>query len=185
MYDVLNIGFGSDCIERIEIIDKAVVYTEWHNTSELDLMLSLGLKDKNQQIIFNKDIIKYNFPDYENCSVGDYLMITHYGIVDLKINPYDNGFYVTNVIPGNYPDEPFYDQMGQNFVWDELEIIGNVYDTVLFNCSHCNSIDFINPPDMVSTCSVCSEQNLTYIDLSKHKKGLIHERTIRRFTRES
>jgi len=149
---------------------------KWYHSicrPEIDLMVSLGAKDKNQQIIFNKDIIRHDFTDYENCSVApgdDYPVMTNYGMVDLKVNPFDNGFYINNLIPGDYPDAPFYDQMGQNFVWNEIEIIGNIYETVLFKCSHCDKTEFMNPPDMISYCSVCGEQNLISIDLSKHKE---------------
>ncbi|KKL86789.1 hypothetical protein LCGC14_1941190 [marine sediment metagenome] len=140
---------------------------------DIDLMLSFGAKDKNQQIIFNKDIIKHDFPDYENCSVvpcDEYPIVTHYGIVNLRANHYDNGFYITNLIHDDYPNAPFYDEMGQNFVWNELEKIGNVYETVLLKCSHCDNIDFINCPDIVGPCSVCGEQNLINIDLLKYKE---------------
>ncbi len=141
--------------------------------AEIDLMVSLGVKDKNQQILFNKDIVKCDFTDYAEISVSssdDYSTITHYGVVNLKVNLYDNGFYITNLVHGDYPNAPFYDEMGQNFVWNELEKIGNVYETVLLKCSHCDNIDFINCPDIVGPCSVCGEQNLINIDLLKYKE---------------
>lgn len=137
---------------------------------DIDLIISLGAKDKNQQILFNKDIVRYDFLNYEEYQLGeDHPYITHYGIVTLEVNSFENGFLITNIAPGKYPDNPFYDSMGMYFSWDELEKIGNVYETDFYKCGHCDNIEFANQPDIIGNCSVCGKLNLTHIDLLKHK----------------
>lgn len=77
--------------------------------------MCLDVTDKRGKRIFEGDIVKH-----EDYYTGD----VKYGIVKWDMDVL--AFIVED--PYNKEDDFWYDEMGQNFIWEDLEIIGNIYD---------------------------------------------------------
>ncbi len=105
--DEVMVGNGD-----IWIIDEDSVAGEWIVNNDLHLMQSTGLKDKNGQEIFERDIVQF-----EDCYTETDFLYVNTGIVEWS----QGSFTITNrysVEMGDLLDGEFLD----------VTIIGNVYE---------------------------------------------------------
>lgn len=97
---------------------QAVFYSKDLETSchfdlnKIHLLQYTGLKDKNGKDIYEGNVVK-RYCDIEKK--------TYRGVVKYE----DAGFIIETIGKHEYA---FYDYMGSKFSWDELEIIGNIYE---------------------------------------------------------
>lgn len=112
-------------VDRIYIDTKGVrLYDDfgeyWRDFSDVELMQSTGLKDKNGKEIFEGDIIRTSA---YGCIVGfgEYTYFEDENTPTTEI-----GFYLSflNVTPATYA--PF-----DKYYWDNCEVIGNIYENEL------------------------------------------------------
>lgn len=112
-------------VDRIYIDTKGVrLYDDfgeyWRDFSDVELMQSTGLFDKNGKEIFDGDIIRTSA---YGCIVGfgEYTYFEDENTPTTEI-----GFYLSflNVTPATYA--PF-----DKYYWDNCEVIGNIYENEL------------------------------------------------------
>lgn len=98
----------------------------FHEVSD-SMLQSTGLADKNGTEIFEGDIVRFDrvnyFSDHEEpaWAVG---VVKWQGSSDYM---YARPCFEVEYVRGTH-DRMFYDEMGSNFMWDELEVLGNVYE---------------------------------------------------------
>ena len=84
-----------------------------------------GLIDKTKTEIYEGDIVSWH--EILHCTRefdGTQDLGTSIGVVEFRITKWSSGFNIKQI----KGDNPFYDEMGTNFRFDELEIIGNIYE---------------------------------------------------------
>lgn len=92
----------------------------WWKDSEALVMEYTGAKDKNGTDIYKDDIIRK-----EECAPDD-PAFGHYGSIGVvKYDPEVMGFVIDAIDTG---DDGFYDYMGMNFSFNEIAVIGNIYE---------------------------------------------------------
>lgn len=112
MYDVFWINFSNPMVVACSV-EKYSRYLDC--PEECELMQYTGLKDKNGKEIYDGDIVKYSYKS-NLCSDGD---IESY----FKIGFYNGSFLQSNL--ANIDNAEQYDLW---YDWDELEVIGNIYE---------------------------------------------------------
>ena len=87
---------------------------------DIILMQYVGMKDMNGKEIYEGDIIRKEMCDYDDPAYG------HYGGIGVvEEDAYDMGWQIRSIDTG---DCSFYDNMGINFSFDEIEVIGNIHE---------------------------------------------------------
>jgi len=102
---------------------------EWQEANECKIMLYIGKKDRNGKEIFEGDIVQWRALS-DGAVRNDYIK----GIVEYK----GDTFQVTQISEGKCKidhndyesDVHFYDYDGPNFSWENLEVIGNIYENL-------------------------------------------------------
>lgn len=90
-----------------------------YDCSERMRMQCVGATDMNGTDIYEGDIIRK-----EECSPDD-MAYGYYGSIGVvKYSVYNMGFMIDTLRTG---DRGFYDEMGVNFSFGEIEVIGNIY----------------------------------------------------------
>jgi uncharacterized phage protein (TIGR01671 family) len=102
--------------------DNMFAFWEYIKDKVLDLKtlgLSINQNDKNKNEIFEGDIVKW---------IGrrPFSNVTSIGVVEYKVSDWSSEFYIRDITPEER--SRFYDEMGANFRFNELEIIGNIYE---------------------------------------------------------
>jgi len=87
---------------------------------DIILMQYVGMKDMNGKEIYEGDIIRKEMCDYDDPAYG------HYGAIGV-VKYYEEvmGFIIDAIDEG---ETAFYDNMGTNFSWYEIEVIGNIHE---------------------------------------------------------
>lgn len=109
---------------------------------EVDLMECLGVKDKKGKEIWEGDIVKWTYPDIADNYYKDK---TKFGSIFGTIywNNENCSFYIKQINVDSYKFNKddliemdwsleFYSYDGQEFEWNELEIVGNIYENKEF-----------------------------------------------------
>ncbi len=96
------------------------------------LLQFIGCHDKNKKEIYEGDIVRLVYPDFDMDICDKQATIT--GVVMYS----NDKFYVKQLIDDTYTygcgsedNLEFYDYMDSLFTWSELEIIGNMYENSL------------------------------------------------------
>lgn len=118
--DVLKIDFKSNTllldIDSDEMIPKSDYW--WYETTlnfeDVELMQSTGLKDKNGKLIFEGDIVNYEFCDFRP-NVASYETGGKYITGYKKAVLWENGKFICND----------YDLL---HICEDIEVIGNIYE---------------------------------------------------------
>lgn len=139
MFDVAEIRFGSDNNATIVCFSQAKtgggkfdIPTQRvsHLLSKGILMQSTGLKDKNGKLIYEGDIIEWSGDGYIKDIIPS-IAVVEWGEDGWELKPITEGSYLCHdqeLGDEERFDLEFYSYDGSEFVWGELEIIGNIYE---------------------------------------------------------
>lgn len=114
MFNVKSMSYINGIVQRIEVQDddRILIFDEWlNNIDNTVLMQSTGLKDKNGKLIYEGDIVKFNFDTDEIKAVVSWDNKELIGFY-LNTTDYFKDKYVTD-----------YD-----FYKNDYEVIGNIYE---------------------------------------------------------
>ena len=117
-------------IYEIGILSKSILINNWHwDWSNFEVMQFIGEKDKKHKDIYEKDIIrrrdriwtvsddvKYSDLDINKRPKGEALAVVEFG----------NASFWARRIKGK--EWSFYCPDGSTFNWNEIEVIGNIYE---------------------------------------------------------
>lgn len=114
MFNVKSMSYINGIVQRIEVQDddRILIFDEWlNNIDNTVLMQSTGLKDKNGKLIYEGDIVEFNFDTDEIKAVVSWDNKELIGFY-LNTTDYFKDKYVTD-----------YD-----FYKNDYEVIGNIYE---------------------------------------------------------
>lgn len=103
---------------RLDMIDAG-----WRNPIKtFELMQYTGVRDKNEKEIYEGDIVRWHEVLHTSRGIHDYGV--SFGVVEFRTTNWSSEFEIKHVKGENR----FYDEMGPRFSFDDVEVIGNIYE---------------------------------------------------------
>ena len=142
IFDVTLINF-QDKLVNMTYDNKS----DWEETKEIikdynvpfsrvKLINCFGIKDKKEKEMFEGDIVKWIYPNDDNYHKEKSVFGSIFGVIHW--NDKDCSFYIEQISNGSFKFDKndilsggnlyFYNYDGKEFDWNDLEVVGNIYE---------------------------------------------------------